>query len=114
MAAALPSLTPGPSARKHHIEVETSGDIAHKAITNKGWEEQARHLRGFNGEYLAVFDVRVDNRTGKVFWDELLDGQDKKKLANFAREILHKLQFAQDPKEGVSLGRVEITFTGSG
>ncbi|MFQ5728922.1 MAG: hypothetical protein ACE5GN_00990 [Waddliaceae bacterium] len=107
----LLDLSPPSPKSADRIDIQVYGDLAHKEILKTGWDDKDVLANYTKGSCLATYDVKVEDRTGKVFWYEQQQGPDKKKRNALAENILNRLQFAKDPSGCISLGRVEITFT---
>jgi hypothetical protein len=102
-----------PSPRSaNRIEIQVCGDLANREILHTGWNDRDPLPSYSKGDYFAIYDIQVEDRTGRVFWYEQRQGPDKKKLNALAEKILHNLQFAKDPYGCVSLGSVEISLGG--
>lgn len=91
------------------VEIRVSGALAECGMIK---EDIKRPLpKVASGAYMAVFDVRVDNSTGELFWHSLKQGTGNSLLNQYAENILTQLRFEIEGRSSdFSLGEIEIAF----
>ncbi|NGX41812.1 MAG: hypothetical protein K940chlam7_00086 [Chlamydiae bacterium] len=111
----LENLSPPQPKKGRRIKVSAFGNLSNKEIVAEGWEGKKlfrRHaFEERNTQYLATYDVKVEDRTGKIFWHQQHEPLEKKKLNVLAEKVLENLLFDRDPNGFISEGQIEIVFT---
>lgn len=103
------NLSPHPQYPEAPIIVKATG-----GLIPLPFEENLARLDLLQGkvpkQYLAIYDVKVEDRTGKIFWHQKKQSIEKTKMAILAEKLLEKLTFAQNPSGFISTGQVEIVL----
>ena len=60
------------------------------------------------GRYRVVFQVEIENRTGKIFWLNRKEADANEKVNLYAERLVQNLQFEPLQKAFVTYGEVEI------
>ena len=103
-----------PSARPAHpIDIRISGSLSRLKVIDEGWSGRDFPGIGFGKRaknHHTVFEVKVDDRTGHIFWHELQNTLKKTALVAYADKILNRMRFEKDPRGFITEGQVEINF----
>lgn len=101
------------SIGKSPIIVKVSGELATRKLLNKEWNIQELLTRYSDGkkQIVAAYHVKVEEKTGKIFWHVLSEPLEKKKLGEIGETVLDQIQFQPNPQGFISSGTVEIAFT---
>ncbi|HEY4832521.1 MAG TPA: hypothetical protein VIH61_08195 [Waddliaceae bacterium] len=97
----------------HPVDIHISGNLSRLKIIDEGWLGSDFPGIGFGKKaknYHAVCDVKVDDRTGRIFWQEHRNPLKKTTLIAYADEILSRMKFEKNPHGFITEGQVEIIF----
>ncbi len=87
------------------LEVVLSHQLSGREITNK----TLLPTNDINEKGIAIFRVQVDDRSGRVFWAELVHSSGCRELDKRAIELLSQLEFVAHGNF-MSLGEIEFHF----
>jgi len=97
------------------IVIRISGELAQRKVLSEGREVEKFLGRKLQDkkiiQFLATYDVKVENRTGKIFWYKEKETSKKKKHREYAEKVLNGIRFERDIQGFVTCGQVEILFT---
>lgn len=99
--------------RQEPIHVHISGKLADVPLVKNGSQEittlQLDNLLP-SESYLAVYEVQVDRKTGRIFWYTALHSDRLQTVDAWAERMLQQMVFQADPEAFVSKGEIEISF----
>lgn len=104
----------GPS--KQHktmpLNIRLFGELSKMTYTLDGFDEKEYALKNRQRNELrrqiVSYRVKVENKTGKIFWYEQINSPERKKTSKIAKKILTSLQFEKNQHGFTSEGDVEI------
>jgi hypothetical protein len=97
----------------HPIDIRISGNLSRLKIIDKGWREKDFPGIGFGKKaksYHLSYEVKVDDRTGCIFWQQPLNALKKTHLGAYANELLKQMYFEEDSNGFITDGQIEIIF----
>ncbi|MFT4553344.1 MAG: hypothetical protein ACI9S8_001982 [Chlamydiales bacterium] len=94
------------------VRIRISGELALREASSEGMESLMKELqrRVITGVHSVKVEVRVDDRTGEVFWAAVRHSSRIGSIDSFALEVAKNLLFDRQAKAFVSEGEVEILF----
>jgi hypothetical protein len=96
------------------IKIRIAGDLANKPYALIGIDKNSLQLKDMHGDGSkkrgVSYHVKVENRTGKIFWSHALESVERKKLVHLAEKILASMQFEKSSQGFSSEGDIEIEF----
>lgn len=100
------------------VTVRVSGQLADKSIEGKSIDDELVdmtkpvpcHATSVN-HVSTLYDVRVEDRTGRIFWFEPKQPVEDPAHKQAAENILQRLRFQTDNRTFVTSGEIEIVFT---
>lgn len=96
------------------VTIRVSGPLAERKIIDEGWNvKNVRALsqkKNFTHSFIS-FDVKVEDKTGKIIWYKKKQTPQKKTLRHEAENILHQLAFEQKNGRLITSGHVEMILT---
>jgi hypothetical protein len=101
------TLDPGKHAVCRTPVIQISGPLASLPIVADSLPAQSIHAKKHSLVRLQ-YSVKVDSRTGKIFWYAPNTQTDGKKIQKTAEDILERIQFNPAPSEFVTQGEIEL------
>lgn len=94
------------------VRIRISGELALREASSQSLDVLMKELkrRVFTGIHAVKVEVRVDDRTGEVFWAAVRESSRVGSIDSFALEVAKNLLFDRQIKSFVSEGEVEILF----
>ncbi len=98
---------------EHPIRIRVSGALGVRSPDVRGLQKLAEVIAEatFDGEYRVTMDVRVDDRTGRVFWFAIKNSSNHEVLDSLAANMVRELSFNKEKDAFVTEGEVEVLFT---
>jgi hypothetical protein len=88
-----------------------SGILADQKLLFNGLEDKPIHpFSKRNDEQRLVYAIKVEGKTGKVFWYEALQSAQETQINAFAESVLRSMIFELNPKVVAMNGEVELHF----
>lgn len=102
----------GPSKLEAPMIVQTSGGLAETPFTLEGIDmEYLDSALGIGAEKEIKgisYRVKIDHRTGKVFWYSKISGEARKRVLQLCEKILASLRFEKNQPSIFSEGEIDI------
>ncbi|MGA8163681.1 MAG: hypothetical protein WB791_01495 [Waddliaceae bacterium] len=93
--------------------IRVSGPLGERKIIDEGWRAKQRKSGGKKNlrQAFASFDIKVEDKTGKIIWYKKKQTVQEKTLRHEAENILRRLTFEQQERGLITSGNVEIAMT---
>ena len=106
-----PEFNPLIRSPKKPVEMIISGIIADQKLLFNGLEDKPiPPLSKRNDEQRLIYAVKVEGKTGKVFWYEALKPAQETQINAFAESVLRSMRFELNPKVVAMNGEIELHF----
>lgn len=98
------------------INLQVTGRLAERKVDLSSVDKMMEMAKRFvnDGQKVVKLSIRIDDRTGKVFWSAIQQSSENKHLDEIASEMVSRLKFDEIRHGFVSEGDVEIHFTSYG
>jgi hypothetical protein len=95
------------------VRIRISGPLATRPASVKDFRKliQTAMEVMLDGEYRVTMNVRVNDKTGEVFWFAIKDSSTSEALDTLAVNMVRKLAFDKENEAFVTEGEIEVLFT---
>ncbi len=109
------ALSPPSFSKRDPVTIRVGGDLSQKNYFLKELDMASLLPPAATGGYLVrkaiAFRVKLENRTGRIFWLAPISDHERKKLLHLGEKVLARLQFEKSERGITTEGEIEIEFT---
>lgn len=94
------------------IDIHISGPLANQTLIHNGTQnlKTEKIQDQLKEQRMAKFAVQTEEKTGQIFWYELIQSTENADLDRLAEQIIEKMRFQQKVGHFIATGAIEIRF----
>lgn len=108
------ALAPPSISKRGPVIIRVGGELSKKNYSLKEFDLDSLLPPAVSGGFwqkkAVVFRVKMENRTGRIFWMAPISDHERKKLLRLGEKVLARLQFEKSERGATTEGEIEIEF----